>query len=54
MIKSFITHKVLETCIELIFDGISKAFSEPIQDYKIIDFRCAGDFNDVCGFSIFT
>ena len=36
MIKSFITHKVLETCIELIFDGISNSFATPSQDLEIV------------------
>jgi hypothetical protein len=42
MIKTFLKHQVLEACINLVFEGITKAFKQPERRYEIIDRRTEG------------
>jgi hypothetical protein len=37
MIKTFIKHQIFEKCIDIIFDGITKAFKNPERRYEILN-----------------
>jgi len=37
MIKVFLKHLIYEKCITIIFDGITKAFKQPVRRYEIIN-----------------
>lgn len=43
MIKTFIKHHIYEKCIEVIFEGIQKAFVKPNIEYEILHFRNEGN-----------
>ena len=36
MIKIFLKHLIYEKCINIIFDGITKAFTKPVRLYEIL------------------
>lgn len=42
MIKIFLKHCIYEKCINLIFDGITKAFKTPELEYEILDVKNIG------------
>lgn len=37
MIKVFLKHLIYEKCINIIFDGITRSFTKPLQKYEIVN-----------------